>query len=74
MPSKYCKYDLIKNMSTLPDQSNTASYTPAMILSTYNIPFPFFRLEQDIVKQGIFKAIKFHGSPKMAKICDFCGI
>ena len=63
-------------MSTLPDQSiaNTVSYTTAMILSTYNIPFPFFRLEQDIVTQGIFEAIKFRESPKMPKICNFCGI
>ena len=53
-------------MLTLSDQSYVASYTPAMILSI-NILFPFFRHEQDIVRQGIFEAIKFHGSPKWCK-------
>ena len=32
-----------------------------------NILFSFFRLEQDIVRQGIFEAIKFCGSPKWSK-------
>ena len=54
-------------MLTLPDQSNTASYTPAIILCVCNIPFSFFRLEQDIVRQGIFETIKFCGSPKCLK-------
>ena len=39
---------------------------PAIILSI-NILFHFFRLEQDIVRQGIFEAIKFCGSPKWPK-------
>ena len=64
--SKYCDYDLIKCMLTLSDQSYIASYTPAIILSI-NILFPFFRLEQNIVRQGIFAAIRFHGSPKWCK-------
>ena len=51
-------------MLTLSDQSYIASYTLAIILS---ILFPFFRHEQDIVRQGIFEAIKFHGSPKWCK-------
>ena len=51
-------YDLVKCMLTLSDQSYIASYTPAIILSI-NILFPFFRLEQDIVRQGMFEAIKF---------------
>ena len=29
--------------------------------------FPFFKHEQDIIRQGIFEAIKFHGSPKWRK-------
>ena len=32
-----------------------------------NILFSFFRHEQDILRQGIFGAIKFHGSPKWRK-------
>ena len=53
-------------MLTLSDQSYIASYTPAIILST-NILFPFFRLEQDIVRQGIVFETKFCGSPKWPK-------
>ena len=63
---KYCNYDLIKCMSTLSDQSYIASYTPAINLSI-NISFPFFRYEQDIVRQGTFEVIKFFGSPKLCK-------
>ena len=64
-------------MLTLSDQSYIAPYTPAIILSI-NILFPFFRHEQDIVRQGIFEAIKFHGSPKWHKfvisvVFDFHG-
>ena len=50
----------------LSDQSYMASYIPAIILSI-NILFPFFRLKQDIVRQGIFETIKFCGSPKWSK-------
>ena len=50
-------------MLTLSDLSYIASYIPAIILSI-SILFPFFRLEQDIVR---FEAIKFHGSPKWPK-------
>ena len=53
-------------MLTLSDQSYIASYTPAIILSI-NVLLPFFRHEQDIVRQGIFEEIKFHGSTKWCK-------
>ena len=53
-------------MLILFDQSYIASYTPAIILSI-NILFPFFRHKQDIVRQGIFEAIKFCGSPNWHK-------
>ena len=54
-------------MLILSDQSYIACYIPAIILST-NTLFPFFRLEQDIVRQGIvFETIKFCGSPKWPK-------
>ena len=33
----------------------------------YKYTFPFFRLEQDIVRQGIFEVLKFRGSPKWPK-------
>ena len=67
------EYDLIKCMLTLSNQSYIASYTPAIILSI-NILLPFFRHKQDIVRQGIYEAIKFHESPKWCKFCNFCGI
>ena len=52
-------------MLTLSNQSYIASYTFAIIIYIYT--FPFFRLEQDIVRQGIFKVIKFRESPKWPK-------
>ena len=48
-PSTIYEYDMIKCMLTLSDQSYIAFCTPAIILSI-NILFPFFRLEQNIVR------------------------
>ena len=64
-------------MLTLSNQSYIASYTFAIIIYIYT--FPFFRLEQDIVRQGIFELIKFCGSPKWPKFVipvafDFHGV
>ena len=57
-------YDLIKSMLTLSAWPIIYCFLHPCIILSINILFPFFRLEQDNVRQGIFEAIKFRGSPK----------